>query len=83
MKDEAYYVVRLEEVRAKTKGLYLVAKGGVEGDETYQIWSSSFEDEEIRTPPMAQCMHTSRRAVLMRKRLLGNALCRHELTNLL
>ena len=35
VKDEVHYVDRLEEVRAKTKGLSLVAKGGVEGDETY------------------------------------------------
>ena len=37
VKDEAYYVKRLEEVRAKAKGLSLVAKGVDEEDGMYQI----------------------------------------------
>lgn len=49
-KYEAYYVERLEEVRAETKGLSLVVKGGVEGDGTYQIWSSGSNDQEMRNP---------------------------------
>ena len=36
VKDEAYYVERLEEVRSKKKGLSLVAKGSVDGDGTYK-----------------------------------------------
>lgn len=43
-------VERLEEVRAKAKGLSLVAKGGVEGYGTYQIWSFCSDDEEMRKP---------------------------------
>lgn len=50
MKDVAYYVKRLEEVHAQTKNLSLMAKGGDESDETYQIWSSRFDDEEMRHP---------------------------------
>ncbi|XP_023735438.1 uncharacterized protein LOC111883340 [Lactuca sativa] len=39
VKDEAYYAEKLEEVRAKAKGLSLVAKGEIDEDEsgTYQI----------------------------------------------
>ena len=40
VKDEAYHMERLEEVRAKAKGISLVAKGEQEEDGTYQIWSS-------------------------------------------
>ena len=40
VKDEAYYVERLEEVTARMKGMSLVAKGSGEGDGTYQVWSS-------------------------------------------
>ena len=46
MEDEAYYIKRLKEVRARTKGMSLVAKGSGEGDGTYQIWSSGSDDEE-------------------------------------
>ncbi|XP_052623760.1 uncharacterized protein LOC111907064 [Lactuca sativa] len=50
VKDEAYYAEKLEEVRAKEKGLSLVAKGEMDNDEsgTYQIWSSGSDDEEMR-----------------------------------
>ncbi|CAI9298675.1 unnamed protein product [Lactuca saligna] len=47
VKDESYYVERLEEVRAKEKGMSLVASGMDEEEGTYQIWSSSFDDEEM------------------------------------
>ena len=47
VKDEAYYVEKLEEVRAKAKGLSLVARGEAEEDGTYQIWSSGSDDEEM------------------------------------
>ena len=52
VKDEAYYAEKLEEVRAKAKGLSLVAKGEMDDDEsgTYQIWSSGSDDEEMRHP---------------------------------
>ena len=50
LKDEAYYVERLEEVHAKAKGLSLVAKGMYEDESTYQIWSSGSDDEEAQNP---------------------------------
>ena len=50
VKDEAYYVEWLEEVRTRMKAMYLVAKESVDGDGTYQIWSSGSDDEEIRKP---------------------------------
>ena len=37
VKDEAYCVERLEEVRARTEGMSLIDKGSVDGDDTYQI----------------------------------------------
>lgn len=37
VKDEAYYMERLEEVRPKTKTMALVTKGSGEEDGTYQI----------------------------------------------
>ncbi|XP_023742160.1 uncharacterized protein LOC111890233 [Lactuca sativa] len=40
VKDKDYYEERLEEVRAKAKGMSLVARGEGEDDGTYQIWSS-------------------------------------------
>ena len=48
VKDEAYYVEKLEEVRTKAKGMPLVARGESEEDGTYHIWSSGFNDEEMR-----------------------------------
>ncbi|XP_023745018.1 uncharacterized protein LOC111893181 [Lactuca sativa] len=50
IKDEAYYVERLEEMRTKAKNLYLVAEGEHENDGTYQIWSSGSDDEEMCNP---------------------------------
>ena len=47
VKDEAYYSDRLEEVRARTKGVSLVAKGEDDEEGTYQIWSSGSNDEEM------------------------------------
>ena len=41
---------RLEEFRANTKGVSLVAKGSGEEDGTYQIWSSTSNDEEMQNP---------------------------------
>ena len=38
VKDEAYYVERLEEVRERTKGMSLEANGSGNGDG--KIWSS-------------------------------------------
>ena len=37
VKYEAYYVERLEEVRANMKGMSLVSIGSGEEDDTYQI----------------------------------------------
>ncbi|KAI3496719.1 hypothetical protein L1887_39092 [Cichorium endivia] len=48
VKDEAYYTKKLEEVRAKTQSLSLIAPNN--GDGTYQIWSSGSDDDEIRKP---------------------------------
>ena len=45
IKDEAYYVERLEEVHEKAKGLSLVDKGMDDDEGTYQIWSSGSDDE--------------------------------------
>ena len=52
VKDEAYYSEKIEELRAKTKGVSLVAKGETTEEEsgTYQIWSSGSDDEEMRHP---------------------------------
>ena len=50
VKDEAYYTESQEEVRAKAKGMYLVAKGEQKEDGTYQIWSSGSDDDEMRNP---------------------------------
>ena len=50
VKDEAYYVERIEEVRERTKGMSLVAKISGDGDGTYQIWSSRSDEEEVRNP---------------------------------
>ena len=47
MKDEAYYAAKLEEVKAKTKGMSLVARGTSEEEGTYLIWSSRSDDEEM------------------------------------
>ena len=43
----------MEEARAKAKGIYLVARGKGEDDDTYQIWSSGSDDEEMRNPTHA------------------------------
>ncbi|KAL7592770.1 hypothetical protein Lser_V15G32250 [Lactuca serriola] len=52
VKDEAYYSEKIEELRAKTKGVSLVAKGETAEEEsgTYQIWSFGSDDEEMRHP---------------------------------
>nr|KAJ0207989.1 hypothetical protein LSAT_V11C500266000 [Lactuca sativa] len=52
VKDEAYYSEKIEELRAKTKGMSLVSKGEYDEGEsgTYQIWSSGSDDEEMRHP---------------------------------
>ncbi|XP_052621484.1 uncharacterized protein LOC128127138 [Lactuca sativa] len=52
IKDEAYYSEKIEEIRAKTKGVSLVAKGETDDEKsgTYQIWSSGSDDEEMRHP---------------------------------
>lgn len=50
VKYEVYYEERLEEVRAKMKGMSLVAKGSCNKEGTYQIWSSGSDGEEMRNP---------------------------------
>ena len=50
VKDEAYYAKRLEEVHDQTKNHSLMDKGGDDSDTNYQIWSSGYDDEEIRHP---------------------------------
>ena len=50
VKDEDYYTGRLEEVRVKAKNMYLVARGEQDDDDTYQIWSSGSDDEEMHNP---------------------------------
>ncbi|XP_023737287.1 uncharacterized protein LOC111885248 [Lactuca sativa] len=47
VKDEAYYSKNLEELRAKSKGMLLVARGEYEDEIKYQIWSSGSDDEEM------------------------------------
>lgn len=49
-KNKAYYAMKLEEIHAQTKNLYLVAKGYNDEEGTYQIWSSRSNDEEMRNP---------------------------------
>ncbi|XP_023738187.1 uncharacterized protein LOC111886187 [Lactuca sativa] len=50
VKNESYYDERLEEVRAKAKGMSLVAIGEGEDDGTYQIWSFGSDDEQMCNP---------------------------------
>lgn len=50
VKDETYYAITIEELRAMSKNLFLVAKDSNDDDGTYQIWSSGFDDEYIRHP---------------------------------
>ena len=47
VKNEAYYEEKLEEIQSRTKGVSLVARAGDEEDETYQIWSSRSDDDEM------------------------------------
>lgn len=48
--DEVYYAMNIEELRAKSKTLSLVAKWVEESDGTHHIWSSGSDDEEICHP---------------------------------
>lgn len=49
-KEEAYYVEKIEKICARTKGVYLVARGGDKEEGTYHIWSSRLDDDEMRNP---------------------------------
>lgn len=46
VKDETYYARKMDEVRAKTKDLALMACDVYLG--TYQVWSLDSDDEEVR-----------------------------------
>lgn len=48
--DEAYYAKRFEEVLAETKNLPLMAKGCDDSTDSYHIWSSRSDDEEMCHP---------------------------------
>lgn len=48
IKDEAYYVKKIKELKNKTKNFALVATSDDYEDGTYQIWSSRFDDGEMR-----------------------------------
>lgn len=50
VKDKAYYVVKIEEIRARPKVFYLIARGDDKEEETYQSWSSRSNKEEMRNP---------------------------------
>lgn len=50
MEDEAYYDMKIEELREKTKNLSLVVKGVNENEGNYQIWSSGSDDKEMCDP---------------------------------
>lgn len=67
MKDEAYYVMTLEEVCSKKKNLSLVAKGHDDEDETYQIWSHGSDDEEMCHPTHESCSQNMLWVILVRR----------------
>nr|KAJ0185473.1 hypothetical protein LSAT_V11C900478370 [Lactuca sativa] len=50
VKDEAYYAGKIQEITARTKGIYLMARGGDEDKGTHQIWSLGSADEEMQDP---------------------------------
>ena len=70
-------------MRAKIKGLSLVVKGGVEGDGTYQIWSSGFDDEEMRNPTHGVMYACFIEGGSEEENITGNASFQKEQTNLL
>lgn len=45
VKDGAYYAMKIEELREKSKNLSLVAKGSHGDDGTYQVWSSVSDEK--------------------------------------
>lgn len=49
--DEAYYSMKLEQVKSMTKSLSLMVRGEDVNEGTYQIWSSCSDDEETDHPP--------------------------------
>lgn len=51
MKDETYYVERIEELRSQMKNISLIAKENDEYEGTYQIWSLRSDDDGM-------CHHT-------------------------
>lgn len=47
VKDEAYYAMKIQELRAKSKNLSLVVRNLREDKGTYRIWSLESDDEEM------------------------------------
>lgn len=50
VKHEAYYTMKIEELRVETKNISLMEKGEEEKEGTYQIWLSGSDEEEMCHP---------------------------------
>lgn len=71
VKDEAYYAKMLQEVHAQRKNIFLIAIACDGRDDTYQLWSSESNHEEMCHPTHGLLFTKMRKVDLVRRASLG------------